>query len=77
MLVADKYIVLLALCSRSGAADDTNWTFYGLQDVFMEEEFDMTSICIITEEHLEKLGIKMGQRLKFLAAQKADCTQLV
>ena len=48
----------------------------GLQDVFMEEEFDMTSICIITEEHLEKLGIKMGQRLKFLAAQKADCTQL-
>jgi hypothetical protein len=43
----------------------------------MEEEFDMTSICIITEEHLEKLGIKMGQRLKFLAAQKADCTQLV
>ena len=48
----------------------------GLQDVFMEEEFDMTLICTITEEDLEKLGIKMGQRRKFQAAQKADCTQL-
>ena len=48
----------------------------GLQDVFMEEKFDMTLICTITEEDLEKLGIKMGPRRKFQAAQKADCTQL-